>query len=66
MGSRMGPVLAEIIMKIWEEESIADENRIWSFRRYADDSIVIWRVVREDLERKVKSTEDNKKGIKLK
>ena len=33
MGSRMSPVLAEIIMKIWEKEKIDEETRIRKFRR---------------------------------
>jgi hypothetical protein len=49
----------------WEEEKIDEVNRIRNFRRYVDD-IGIWRGKREVLERKVKSMEDNKKGIKLK
>ena len=61
----MSPVLAEI-MKKWVEEKFDEENRIRNFKRYADDSIDIWRGKREYLERKVKSMEDNKKGIKLK
>ena len=61
----MSPVLAEIMMKKWEKEKI-DEHRIRKFKKYVDDSIGIWRGRKEDLERKVRSMEDSRKGIKLK
>ena len=65
IGSRMTQVLAEILMKRWEEEKIEDEGRIMNFRRYVVDSTGIWKGRREDLEEKVKTKEDRKKGIKL-
>ena len=37
-----------------------------NFKRYVDDSIGIWRGRREELESKVRSMEDSRKGIKLK
>ena len=66
IGSRMSPVLAEILMKKWEKEKIDEEHRIRKFKRYVDDSIEIWRARKEDLERKVRSMEDSRKAIKLK
>ena len=66
IGSRMSPVLAEIMMKRWEEEKVEGEKRIGNFRRYVDDRIGIRKGKREELEEKVKSIEDEEKGIKLK
>ena len=43
IGSRMSPVLAEILMKRWKREKIYTEIRIRKFRRYVDDSIGIWK-----------------------
>jgi hypothetical protein len=49
-----------------ERKKIDEEHRIRKFKRYVDDSIGIWRGRKEDLERKVRSMEDSRKGIKLK
>ena len=40
--------------------------RVRNFRRYIEGSIGIWKGKREQMEEKVKSMEDKKKGIKLK
>ena len=66
IGSRMIPILAEILMKRWEKEKVEDEGRIRNLKRYVDDSIGICKGKREELEEKVKTMEDGKKGIKLK
>ena len=63
IGSKMSPVLAEILMKKWEKEKIDEEDRIRKFKRYFDDNIGIWTGRKEDLERKVRSMEDSRKVI---
>lgn len=44
IGSRMSPVLPEIMKKRWEEENIR------KFGRYVDGSLGIWKGKREELE----------------
>ena len=66
IGSKMSLVFAEILMKKWEKEKRDEEHRIRTFKRYVEDNIGIWRGRKEDLERKVRSMEDIRKGIKLK
>ena len=65
IGSKMSPVLAEILMKKWEKEKVEEEGKIRKFRSYVDDNIGLWRGRRDDLERKV-SMEESKKVIKFK
>ena len=43
IGFKMSPILAEIIMKIWEEERVEGEERIRKFRRYVNDSLGVWK-----------------------
>ena len=62
----MSPVLAEIVMKGWEEDIIDKERKIRKFGRYVDDSLGIWKGRKTELEEKVKEMEDTEKGIKLK
>ena len=59
------PVLAEIIMKSWEEENVETDKRIRKFERYVNDSLGVWRGSKIELEEKVKKMEDKEKGIKL-
>ena len=66
IGSRSCPVLAEIMMKIWEKEKIEGEGRIRKFRRYMDSSLGIWKGKREERDEKVHSMEDEKEEMKLK
>ena len=66
MGSKMSPVLAEIVMKGWEEDIIDKERKIRKFGRYVDDSLGIWKGRKTELEEKGKEMEDTEKGIKLK
>ena len=66
MGSKMSPVLDDIVMKKWEEENIDKERRIRRFTRYVDDSLGIWRGEKRELEEKMKELEDNEKGIEIK
>ena len=57
-GSKMNPVLAEIIMKGWEEENIDKERKILKFGRYVDDSRDKWKGKKTELEEKVKEMQD--------
>ena len=54
IGSRMSPVLAEILMKRWEKEKIDTEIRIRKFRRYVDDSIGIWKGEKEKIDTEIR------------
>ena len=49
IGSKMSPVLAEILMKKWEKEKRDEEHRIRTFKRYVEDNIGIWRGRKEDM-----------------
>ena len=61
----MSPVLAELIMKRWENENVENEERIRQYGRYVDDSLGVRKGSKNELEEKVKM-EDREKGIKLK
>ena len=43
IGSKMSPILAEIMMKFRKKRRINEEERIRNFIRYADDSFRIWK-----------------------
>lgn len=62
----MSPVLAEIVMKRWEEEKIDKEKKIRKFGRYIDDSLGIWKGNKMEFEEKMKKIRGQKKRIKLK
>ena len=54
IGSKMSPVLAELIMKRWENENVENEERIRQYGRYVDDSLGVWKGSKNELEEKVK------------
>ena len=64
MGSKMSPILAEIVTRKWEEEKV-EGGKIIIFVRYVDDILGVWRGDRTELNDKIKSMEDEENGIKL-
>ena len=65
MGSKMSPILAEIVMRKWEEEKVEEENKVIKFVRYVVDILGVWRDDRTEFNDKIRSMEDEE-GIKLK
>ena len=61
MGSKMSPVLAELIMKDWEGEDIENKERII----YMDNSIGIWRGEEDELKEEINQMEVKKKDIQF-
>ena len=49
MGSKMSPILTEIVMRKWEEEEVEGENKIIKFVMYVDDILGVWRGDRTEL-----------------
>jgi hypothetical protein len=62
----MSPMLAKIVKRKWEEEKVEGENKVIKFVRYVDDILGVWRGDRTVLNNKIRSMEDEEKGIKLK
>ena len=54
----MSPVLSEVIMKRWENENVENEKRIRKYGIYVDDSLGVWKGVKNELEEKVNKMED--------
>ena len=61
----MSPILAEIVMRKWEQEKVEGENKIIKFVSYIDDILGVLNSDRTELNDKINSMEDEEKGIKL-
>ena len=58
MGFKMSPILAEIIMRSWEEYKDINAMRVSNYIRHVDDIIGISRKKEEDLREVMKKIED--------
>jgi len=66
IGSKLSPVLAEIVMNEWEKKvRLKGGDKLVFFSRYVDDCLGIWKGTKRQLEKFVKEIEDREKGIEL-
>lgn len=66
IGSRLSPVLSEIVMNKWEEKVWKEGgDQLLMFCRYVDDCLGLWKGTRRQLEAFKSKLEDEEKGISL-